>query len=248
MTDLGAALGVPGVRAAVSGRADGPMGFTGAPDPDAVRAARRAFLGALGLDPAAAVAARQVHGRRVLVAGPELRGRGGLDPAFGAGDADGLVTREAGIPLLALAADCAVAVLASADGPAVGAVHAGWRGAVERAPAAAVGALREAGAGPGTLRAALAPAAGPCCYEVGEEVREAFRSAFGRAAEAWFRTGPRGKPHLDLPAAVRAGLVEAGVDPSRIGPAGPCTICGPEWFSHRRGDRERQAVVVARIA
>ncbi|HEU4393942.1 MAG TPA: laccase domain-containing protein, partial [Planctomycetota bacterium] len=159
MTDLGAALGVPGVRAAVSGRADGPMGFTGAPDPDAVRAARRAFLGALGLDAAAAVAVRQVHGRRVLLAGPDLRGRGGLDPALGAGDADGLVTREAGLPLLALAADCVVAVLASADGRAVGAVHAGWRGAVERAPGAAVVTLAEAaGHPPAMLRAALAPA------------------------------------------------------------------------------------------
>jgi YfiH family protein len=248
LIDLGAALGVPGVRAAVSGRADGPMGFTGAPDPGRVRGARRAFLGALGLDASRAVAARQVHGRRVIVAGADLRGRGGLDPAQGPGDADGLVTAVAGLPLLALAADCAVAVLAAGDGSAVGAVHAGWRGAVARSPGAAVAALRDAaGAAPASLRAALAPAAGPCCYEVGEEVREAFRGEFGAAADAWFRPGRAGRPHLDLPAAVRAGLVEAGMDPARIGPAGPCTICGEGWFSHRRGDRERQAVVVARV-
>jgi len=234
LTDLGPLLGVPGVRAAVSGRDEGGMGFTGAPDPAAVREARRRLLASLGLDAAAAVSARQVHGSRVLVVGA------GAAP----GDADGLVTGSPGVPLLALAADCAVAVLAAADGRAVGVVHAGWRGAAAGAPQAAVAAFREGlGVAPRDLRAALSPAAGPCCYEVGEEVR----GAFGANAAAWFRPGPRGRPHLDLPGAVRAGLVAAGMDPSAIAPPGPCTICGPAWFSHRRGDRLRQAVVVARI-
>jgi YfiH family protein len=248
LIDLGALLGVPGVRAAASERADGPLGFTGAPDPAAVREARRRFLGALGLDAAAAVAARQVHGARVLVVGPADRGRGALDPATGPGDADGLVTAEAGIPLLALGADCAVAVLAAPGGRAVGVVHAGWRGAVARAPGAAVAALRDRlDAAPAELRAALGPAAGPCCYEVGEEVREAFAREFGAASAPWFRPGPRGRPRLDLGAAVRAGLAAAGMEPGRVAPPGPCTICDSRWFSHRRGDAGRQGVVVARL-
>ena len=241
--DLAAVLRVPGVVAAASGRSDGNLGFSRAPDPAAVREARRRFLGGLGLDAGAAAAVRQVHGARVLRAGPGDRGRGGLDPALSLGEGDGIVTAERGLPLLALAADCCVVALATADGRAAGVVHAGWRGALAGAPAAGVAALREeAGDAGAAVRAALGPAAGPCCYEVGEEVREDFRGRHGARSGAWFRAGPRGRPHLDLPAAVGEGLREAGVEPPV---AGPCTICGAGWFSHRRGDGGRQAVVVA---
>ena len=212
-----------GIRLAVSGRADGNMGFTRAPDPDAVRAARRRFLLGAGMDPAAAVSVLQVHGRGVLRAGPAERGRL-------LGEADVLVTAERGLPLLVLGADCCVGAVASADGRALGVFHAGWRGARAGAPAAAVEALRrEFDADPAAMVAVLGPAIGPCCYEVGEEVAREFP---GRM------TGGR----LDLPGAVRDGLIAAGIPPEAVSPPGPCTLCGDVWYSHRRGDPERQAL------
>lgn len=245
MIDLAAALGVAGVRALVSGRADGNMGFTGAPDPEAVRGARRRFLEAAGMEAAAAAAVRQVHGNRVLRAGPGDRGRGGLDPASLLGDADGIATTEKGLPILALAADCCVGVLAAEDGRGAAVFHSGWRGALARTPAAAVRALGEALGIPGSsLRAVLAPAIGPCCYEVGEEVVASFREGFGAGAGAWFLPGRGGGPRLDLPAAVRAGLIDAGLPPGAVAPAGPCTLCAGGWFSHRGGDAGRQMVAV----
>lgn len=247
MLDLTASLGAPGVRAFVSARADGSMGFTGAPDPDAVREARRRFLGAAGMDVEGAAAVRQVHGNRVLVAGAGERGRGGLDPARSLGEGDGIVTAERGLPLLALSADCGIVALATSDGRAAGVVHAGWRGGVARAPTAAVRALeRLAGVHAGEIRAAFGPAAGPCCYEVGREVVDALLVNFGERCGPWIRPGRSAEhPKFDLPALVRAGLLDAGVPAESIGPPGPCTICGDAWFSHRRGDAGRQLLAVA---
>jgi YfiH family protein len=199
------------------------MGFTRAPDPEEVRAARRRFLDAAGMDPAAAVSVLQVHGSRVLRAGREAAG-------LLLGEADGLVTAERGLPLLVLSADCCVGVVAAGDGRALGVFHAGWRGAAAGAPAATVRTLeREFGVAPASMRAVLGPAIGPCCYEVGEEVAREFPGCMA---------GRR----LDLPGAVRAGLAAAGIPPASIGPAGPCTLCGEGWFSHRRGDPGRQVL------
>jgi YfiH family protein len=246
MEDRTRALGVPGARAALSGRADGNMGFTLAPDPAAVAAARRRFLDRAGMDAASAVAVLQVHGRAVLRVGPGLRGRGGLDPATLPAEADALVTTERGIPLLALGADCCVGALAAPEGRGVAVFHAGWRGALAGAPEAAARALAEAARVPvSALRGLLGPAIGPCCYEVGEEVAEAYREGRGPAAEAWFRRPEGGRPRLDLPAAVTAGLCVAGMAPETVGAPGPCTLCGEGWFSHRRGDAGRQMLAAA---
>jgi YfiH family protein len=245
VTVLSPVLGVPGVRVAVSARNDGNMGFTGARDPKAVRDARRRFLADAGMDAGAAAAVRQVHGARILRVGARERGRGGLDPAAVLGDADGLVTADPGVPLLALSADCCVVALAADRGRGAAVFHAGWRGALAGTPAAAVQALSaESGAPPSTFRAVLGPAIGPCCYEVGEDVVIAFQKGFGEDASRWIRPGPGPRPHLDVPAAVRQALVSAGLRPGSIGPAGPCTLCGGPWFSHRRGDAGRQMVAV----
>lgn len=216
------------------------MGFTGAPDPAAVREARSRFLGGAGADPAAAAAVRQVHGARVLAAGPGERGRGGLDPAASLGEADGILTAEADLPLLVLSADCVVAALAPDDGRALAVFHAGWRGAAAGIPGAAVAALAgRSGAPPSAMRAVLGPAIGPCCYEVGEEVAAAF--------PGFLRPGRGERPHLDLPGAVRGALAAAGVPEEAVAAAGGCTLCGEGWFSHRRGDAGRQVLAAWRV-
>ena len=52
-------------------------------------------------------------------------------------------------------------------------VHAGWRGLAAGVLEEGVRALRELG-GEGEIVAVIGPGAGPCCYEVGEEVHAAF--------------------------------------------------------------------------
>ena len=102
----------------------------------------------------------QVHGADVLEASaPGVIGEGDI-----------LVTAKRGLPLAVRTADCVPVAIHADD--AIAMVHAGWRGleagALERAQAA----LEEAGHPP--RRAAIGPAIGPCCYEVGDEVLERF--------------------------------------------------------------------------
>jgi YfiH family protein len=143
-------------------------------------------------------------------------------------EADGHVTALAGVPALVFVADCLPIALVGDGGVAM--VHAGWRGL-------AGGIVGEAAAllGGGPLRAAIGPGIGPCCYEVGDEVRERF------PAEA-----ARGR-NLDLKLAARRALEAAGA--TEIHDAGLCTSCDPErFFSHRRdqGVTGRQAGIVWR--
>lgn len=151
---------------------------------------------------------RQVHGTRVVVDGE------------GGEEADGQVTTRPGVAAIVLVADCLPVALV---GPrAVGVVHAGWRGLAAGVLEAGVAAL---GAGP--LAAAIGPGIGPCCYEVGDDVR------------AVFGTGER---TLDLKAVARARLRAAGV--TAVHDCGLCTACDAErFFSHRRdrGVTGRQA-------
>ena len=174
---------------------------------------------------------RQVHGSRVCElttdsaaaarsAGPDELQR-----------ADGQVTVQSGLAPVALTADCLPIVIAGDGGVAV--LHCGWRGLDGGVIAAGVGALRAAGAD-GRLSAAIGPGAGPCCYEVGPEVHDAFADYPGDVHR---------KRNIHLAAIARHQLELAGVD--EVHDIGLCTICSDRslLFSHRRdrGVTGRQA-------
>jgi YfiH family protein len=143
--------------------------------------------------------------------------------------ADGQATNLDGVGALVLTADCMPIAIAAAG--AVAMVHAGWRGLHAGVIAEGVRAVRELG-GEGPAAAAIGPAAGVCCYEVGEEVHDRF-SAYGGEAR-------RGR-NLDLKAIARRELQRAGVEV--VHDVGLCTICSRDFFSHRRdhGITGRQA-------
>lgn len=123
-------------------------------------------------------------------------------------------------------ADCTPVLLADPRRRVVGVVHAGWRGSAVRAAGAAVERMAEAfGSQPGDIVAGIGPAIGPCCYEVGHDVVDAF----GPERTSLFESGK-----LDLWAANRQALVEAGVPDEQIEVAGVCTRChADQFFSHR---------------
>jgi Uncharacterized conserved protein len=173
---------------------------------------RRIACAAIGADVEKLALNYQVHSDRVLRATPALRNE----------RADGLWTDEPGLPILAMSADCLpIAILrVETDEPAVAVLHAGWRGLLGGIVAAGVHAL-----GDGELAAAIGPAIGPCCYEVGEEV--ASRSATASAATSSTSAGSTSGRAPSAPSA------SAGVE--RIHRLDRCTFCEPEtFFSHRR--------------
>lgn len=188
-------------------------------DDRAAVTANRERAAALAGAPLAAV--HQVHGTTVVTAGGEA-----------VPDADGQVTGARTLALLVLVADCLPVALISPE--AVGVVHAGWRGLQGGILGNGVRALRDTGAT--TLTAAIGPAIGPCCYEVGDELRAAFGT---------------GERTLDLPAIAAGQLAAAGV--GEVHTAGLCTACAERdgaslFFSHRRdrGVTGRQAGIAWR--
>jgi purine-nucleoside/S-methyl-5'-thioadenosine phosphorylase / adenosine deaminase len=83
----------------------------------------------------------------------------------------------------------------------------------------------------------VGPGIGGCCYEVGDEVREAFGDIEGAV---------QGRM-LDLRAVIAAKLAAAGV--TEVQHVDECTSCSPElYFSHRRdlGVTGRQAGIIVR--
>ncbi len=165
----------------------------------------------------------QVHGRRVV----EL-GEGSGVPA----PADAAVTRVAGRVCVIQVADCLPVLLATRDGAAVGAAHAGWRGLAAGVLDCAVRAL---GGVPQEVIAWLGPAIGAAHYEVGEEVRAAF-TATDPGAGAAFSPNARGRWQCDLYALARRRLAALGV--ARVHGGRWCTyVESAKFFSFRRDGR-----------
>jgi YfiH family protein len=159
---------------------------------------------------------KQVHSASCIAA----EGRSGV---LGPGDA--LLEDTPGAVIAVKTADCVPVLLVDERHRAVAAVHAGWRGTVARIAVHAVQAMnRRFLTNPRELRAAIGPAIGACCYEVGPEVAAQF--------------GAEGRAHIDLAAANRSQLLESGVTAERIYASNLCTMCRFEDFHSFRRDRE----------
>jgi len=147
---------------------------------------------------------------------------------------DALITLAPGILLAVKSADCVPVLLGDERTGACAAIHAGWRGTV----AGIVGRTLERmsaeyGTRPEDIRAAIGPAAGPCCYEVGAEVIEAF-TKFPNA-DSLFRPTREGHALIDLQRANSEQLIQCGVHAERIHVAPYCTMCRTDlFFSYRR--------------
>jgi len=221
------------------------LGLHTGDDPERVVANRRLAVEALGLSIDRVVAAEQVHGDRIAVVDGSDRGRGARDLATAVPGTDGLVTLTKGVVLFAFFADCLPVFLWDEAGKGIGLAHAGWKGTAKGVAARAVEALAAAGVPAGRLWAALGPCIGPCCYEVGEDVAEAFRKRFGPGAVKRARSN---RVSVDLSEANAIELARAGVHPDRIIVSRACTSCRTDlFFSHRaEGPRTgRMAAVIA---
>ncbi len=187
-------------------------------EPERVEENRRRLCASIGADAKRLTLNRQRHSATVHRAHAGRRGEPG----------DGLWTDDVDVPMLKLTADCLPIAIARTEGePALALLHAGWRGLAEGIVAAGVRVL-----GGGRLAAAVGPAIGPCCYEVGREVAELFD-----------RDLVRGR-NLDLWSAAERALGAAGV--AEVERVDLCTACHPElFFSHRRDDGRtgRQGVI-----
>ena len=159
-------------------------------------------------------------------------------------EADGIVTAEKGLPLFCFTADCVPALLWDAEHAVAGAVHCGWRSSVSDILKNALEAMAALGAEPGSIRAALGPAIGRCCFETDDDVPAAVTAWLGGDDEGLFDRRADGKTMVDLRAANARRLVQLGVQAENIDVSGECTFCSHDkYWSHRysRGLRGSQA-------
>lgn len=253
------------------------LGFGKHDSRESVEKNRKKFFAALGAKDMTMVSPKQIHSSDIRVIPPFAQGEaregwGTQNKSLtqnkrstrdSAGDktitADGLITNIPGILLTIQTADCVPILLVDIKKQAVGAFHAGWRGTVSRIVEKGVGTMRaEYGSDPKNIHAAIGPCIAQCCYAVGEEVVDQFRSQFEYADKLfkpYFDDDPVKKKypllfmtarapghsnlgpqiHLDLVEANRRQLVAACVPAGNIWSADECTSCDTKrFFSHRK--------------
>ncbi len=245
------------------------LGFTDCDKPERVEQNRRRFFSELAGENFTAALVHQVHSSHTFIVTRNAPNQvtyqlpGNETPAAAVTDSpagDGLITAEPGVLLTIRIADCLPALLVDPRERVVAAIHAGWRGALARVIEKGVGDMRRAfGSDPQDLIAVLGPSIRACCFEVGEEVVEAFNGKF-TAAERFFRKLPdhaeaatdrhaflfqsayppgHAPEHLpaaclDLIAVAQDQLVSAGVKLENVLAADYCTACRTDlFFSHR---------------
>lgn len=141
---------------------------------------------------------------------------------------DGLATKERGVALGILTADCAPVLFADAQAGVIGAAHAGWKGALGGVLEATIAAMKVLGAG--HIIAAIGPAISQANYEVGQDLRDRFGASDARF---FAHAGRPGHYHFDLPGYVAHRLKQAGVDD--VTDLAVCTYPpGNGFFSYRR--------------
>jgi len=199
-------------------------------DPEAV-GENRARVGAF-LRASAPITVNQVHSATAVIAerawDVQHRPR-----------ADAIVTATPGLAIGVLSADCAPVLLADPQAGVIGAVHAGWRGALEGIVEAAIAALERLGGRTERLRGSVGPCIGQPAYEVGWDFERTFLDRDAESAQFFVRPRAGGRPHFDLSGYVALRLARAGVTTTSA--PMPCTYAQAEdFFSYRRSQARKE--------
>lgn len=217
------------------------LSFSCGDAPEAVMENHRRFAEAVGYPVENLVFSNQVHKTVIRRVDSFDRGKGILRESDITG-VDGLVTNDENVVLMTFFADCVPLFFYDRKKRAIGATHSGWRGTVRRIGALTVEAMRrEFGTEPEDLLAVIGPSICQDCYEVSEDVAEAFQKEF--AINQWEEILIRKPAHkylLNLWRANEIILQEAGIPADQIQVSGLCTCCNPEFlFSHRASHGKR---------
>lgn len=206
------------------------------------------FAQNVGVDPKSIISLPQTHSATVHKVDGSVCGYGYYirdDNVMCIHSGDGYVTNDKSITLGVKSADCTPILLEAYDASsviAIGAVHAGWRGTVQRIAGVCVDMLvSEFGADRSHIRAAIGPAIQKCCFEVGSDVKNAV-CALGDGYDIYIKEKPNSKEKYmcDMAGINRRILTEAGLSDSNIDMINECTCCMPQkYFSHRYSNGNR---------
>lgn len=217
------------------------LNFKRGDDPDAVLENYRRMAAALNMRVEDMVLSDQTHTTNVRVITEEDRGKGILRPQDYS-DVDGMITNVPGIVLVTSYADCVPLYFVDPVRKAIGLSHSGWKGTVGHIGQKNVEKMHEVyGSEPKDIVAAIGPSICQSCYEVSDDVAEAFRANFtaDEAADILLDKG-NGKYQLDLWKANWYVLTDAGILPEHLSVTDLCTACHPDLlWSHRKTNGQR---------
>ncbi len=182
------------------------------------------YAEAMGITAQNLIGIHQIHSARAVHAKRQWQN--------GMPKADALVSATPGLALRLLSADCAPILLADPVAGVIGAAHAGWRGALDGVIMACLEAMRDLGAKPVNIRAAIGPCIAQTSYEVGSEFLQSFIKT-DPAHECFFVRGKADHWHFDLKAFCLHQLRNAGVEKIEVMPQDTCAQEN-EFFSYRR--------------
>lgn len=205
-------------------------GYGSSDQHEAVTINRQRVAAAMDVAPAQLAGVKQVHSARVI----EI-----TDPAAPLEEADALVTREPGIALSVLTADCQPVLFADHEAGVIGAAHAGWRGAVDGVLEATLDRMEALGASREAIVAVIGPTISQRAYEVGPEFLDTFLAEDPDYAR-FFAGGEGDRMLFDLPAFGLHRLRDAGVGEAQW--TRHCTYSDAgRFFSYRRTTHAREA-------
>lgn len=216
------------------------LSFTRGDEDAAVRENFRRLAGAMKTDVSKFVFTDQTHTTNVRRVTAEDAGKG-IVKERDYTDIDGLITNEPGLVLSTFYADCVPLYFVDPVHHAIGMSHSGWKGTVGKMGAATITAMkREFGTEAKDLVCAIGPSICQDCYEVSEDVADAFKEAFPGHADEILLDKKNGKYQLDLWRTNEIVLTEAGVLKENIAVTNICTCCNPDLlFSHRASHGKR---------
>ncbi len=216
------------------------LSFTRGDKEEAVQENYERIAQCMGASKDAFVCSDQTHTTNVKKATKEDAGCGVTRPKTYQ-DVDGLITNVPGLVLSTFFADCVPLYFVDPVHRAIGMSHSGWRGTVGRMGRATILAMgQEYGTKPEDLICAIGPSICKDCYEVSEDVAEAFAAEFKGQEEKILEAKGNGKYQLDLWKANEIVLLEAGVKKGHLAVTNLCTCCNPELlFSHRASHGKR---------
>lgn len=189
----------------------------------------------LGVDLDDLIMPRQTHSCRVTVIDEHFRSLDIDKQEEALEGVDALVTTLPGVVIGVNTADCVPIVMADPQAGVIVVAHAGWRGTVGRIAKKVVGVMCQQGARADRIQVAMGPSICRDCFEVGDEVVDAFKQADFDLDAIVERNADTGKAHIDLRAANRDVLVAAGVSADNIVLSQYCSRCEPDlFFSARR--------------
>lgn len=217
------------------------LNFKRGDDPDAVMENYRRMAAALNMRVEDMVLSDQTHTTNVRVITEEDRGKGILRPQDYS-DVDGMITNVPEIVLVTSYADCVPLYFVDPVRKAIGLSHSGWKGTVGHIGQKTVWKMHEVyGSEPKDIVAAIGPSICQSCYEVSDDVAEAFRANFtaDEAADILLDKG-NGKYQLDLWKANWYVLTDADILPEHLSVTDLCTACHPDLlWSHRKTNGQR---------